>query len=341
MATVVGTEEEYRVSPKQFAELLKNIVDIFNMIVDLSTALGQAGKGAYLAYPNPADPNQPLLLKRKHLKSARSRFAKTIMALNKYFRRSIRKKRDPVRPDSFKSQYSPIYGAEALTSFFTQNLAGFGSLHPITAVQTQQPGQALMEVLPLVQRGFLLRNSCNMLFHIYAHQNNLLDAANGQIARSDAVMTNAFGGAIPASWYSYQEGGVNKKILMQQAVASGTLPSALNTYQNIELLFPPGTTDKKGQDMSFNPGRFRTFFYQSMAAANFFSKAQLDVLGPEYKEAGAFLANADARAGMLAELNHIKQASQEWKALLEPGRKAQRDANKKAKDAAKKAAARG
>ena len=321
-------DAQYRVEVKQFGEILKGMVQIFNSLVLLNTALGQAGKGAYLAFPNPNPGNEGTMIpfNRKHLRSANAKFGRSILSLKNYLRVSKKKTRDPVKPESFSGTYTPVYAGDALRTFFTAQPGNFGPLNPQNAAATGVAGAALMDSLPMVRQGYLLRNTSTMLFYIYAHANQLQDAANAQFARSDDVMTQAFGGQIPAAFYSYKgDDGKTVKVPMAQAVASGAIGAPMNTYQVIQVSRP-----------DFNPARFNTYFYQNIAAANYYSKAALGA-DANLAPAAQALLQADVRAAMLNEHNTVKAVSAEWHDLLEPARKAQRDARKKQQDAAKKA----
>lgn len=319
-------DAEYKVEVKEFGNILKKLSQVFNALVVLNAALGQAGKGAYLSYPNPNNPATPIELNRKHIRSANAQFSKQLLALKNYLRVSKKKSREQVRPESFSGTYTPVYAGAALQRFFTAQPGNFGPLAPKQAAATQQAGAALMDQLPMIRDGYLLRNASTMLFYIYAHANQLQDPQNAQFARSDAVMMDAFGGQIPAAFYSYK-GADNKtaKVPMEQAVQQGLIPGPLNTYDVIRQSYP-----------TFDPNRFNTYYYQNIAAANYYSKAAL-AANPALAAAADALARDDVRQAMLNEHNIIKQVSAEWHDLLEPGRKATRDARKKAQDAAKKA----
>ncbi|CAH6421701.1 Hypothetical protein HVR_LOCUS1340 [uncultured virus] len=330
-------DAQFKVEVKQFGKILKNLAQVFNALVALNTALGQAGKGAYLAFPNPQQQGTFVPFNRKHLRSANAQFSKAILALKNYLRVSKKKTREAVLPESFSGTYTPVYAGEALRDFFNAAPGNFGPLGPKQAAATQQAGQALMDSLQMVRQGYLLRNTSTMLFYIYAHTNTLQDVNNAQYARSDDVMMHAFGGQIAAAFYSYR--GVDGKIAklsMAQAVAQGIIPNAMNTYQVIAAIYPPGTRNQKGEDVGFRPDRFNTYYYQNIAAANYYSKAALTA-DPALADAATALARADVRQAMLNEHNIVKNVSAEWHDLLEPGRKITRDARKKAQDAAKKA----
>ena len=311
-------DDQYRVEPKQFGEVLKGIVTIFNSLVTLNSALGKAGKGAQLVWAGQA-PGQFVHFNRRHMRSANSRFARTILDLKNYLRVSRKKVRDPVRPESFSGTYTPVYAGEALQAFFNSRPENFGSVNPAVA-----GSPSLMNSLDMAKQGYLLRNTSTMLFYIYAHAQQLQDPANAQFARSDAVMDAAFGGNILAAFYPLKDAN-GSKITMANAVAQGLTPG-LNTYQAIQQT-----------RADFNPARFNTYFYQNIAASNYYSRAVL-AADPALAPAAGALQQADIRAAMLAEHNLVKETSAHWHDLLEPGRKVQRDARKKTADAAKRAA---
>ena len=330
-------DAQYRVDVKEFGQILKGLTQIFGSLVQLNQALGQAGKGAYLAFPNPQQPGTFIPFNRKHARSANARFSKSIMALKNYLRVSKKKTREQLRPESLAGTYTPVYASDALRAFFERGAAGFGPLHPLQAAQTGQAGDALMNSLQLARQGYLLRNTTTMLFYIYAHTNQLQAADNAQYARSDEIMNDAFASNIPAAFYSYKvevhPATENKKakyktykIPMADAVSRGVIAGPQNTYQVISGSYP-----------AFDPARFNTYFYQNIAAANYYSKTALQA-DPRFVDQAATLARDDVRQGMLNEHQIVQAVSQEWKSLLEPGRKINRDARKKAQDAAKRAA---
>lgn len=319
-------DAQYRVEVKQFGEILKGLVQIYNALNLLTAALGQAGKGAFLGFPNPGQPGTVIPFNRKHLRSAQAKFSRSLLQLKNYLRVSKKKTRDPVRPESFSGTYTPVYAGDALRQFFTANPGNFGPLHPVEAARTQQAGAALMDSLQMVSQGYLLRNTSTMLFYIYAHANQLQAQDNAQFARSDEVMMQAFGGQIPAAFYAFRgQDGKPAKIPMQQAVAQGAVQApGINTYEVIRLTRP-----------DFDPQRFNTYFYQNIAAANYYSKAAL-AADQNLAAAAEALQRDDVRQAMLNEHNTVKAVSAEWHELLEPARKANRDARKKQQDAVKK-----
>ena len=325
-------DAQFRVDTKTFGLILKRLVKNFNNLTHLNTALGQGGKGSFLTWETQTPEGvRHIPFNRKHLRSANAAFAKDVMALKNYHRVALKRKRETIKPESFKGTYTPVYAGPALQTFFTAAPGNFGPLHPLTAAQTGVAGQALMDSLPMVQQGYLLRNTNTLLFYIYAHANQLQSEIDSRFARSDDVMNQAFGGQIPAALYAVADAdGKQVKFTMDQAVASGYIPAPMNTYQVI--------AEKRTRDIGrndFDPNNFNTYFYQNISSYNYYPKSILQQ--PEFKNAADALARADMRQQMLNEFYIVKGVSAEWKAVLEPTRKAKRDANKKANDARKKA----
>lgn len=351
---------------KNFSGMLKSIVENFNNLMKLNRELAAAGKGTQLMWQ--FQNGTQVVLNKRILKSAQAQFAKDVMKLKEYFRVSKKKAREPGNPATFSGTYAPIFAGPALRTFFTAGAAGFGPKNPYYLVpdangQTPvpQPGSEdydanapgglvqLMGQLPYVQQGFLLRNTCTMLFYIYAHASQLQDQNNAQNVHSDEVMNAAFGGDIPASFFSSKvqgQKGKIQKVLMPQAVASGLVPGPINTYEVISRSYPANNMAVK-PEKRFNPANFNSFFFQNIAAPNYFS---FDSATEAYKYAGQYqpyaelenvpatLQDAGVRAQMRAEHDLVKAVSAAWKAILEPGRKAKRAEKKKIQDAAKRQA---
>jgi hypothetical protein len=312
------SDDDYRLSVKEFGALLKEFVVRFNSLMTLATMLAGTGKGSYLVFQ---ENGRSLQFGRKQLRSANAKFAQELLELKNYLRVSKRKTRAVVDPSSFKGTYAPIYAGAALRNFFNSAPANFGSLDP----STNDP-RALMDFLPYVKAGYMMRNSSTMLFYIYAHSMDLLDKSNGQFAVSDAVLTASFGGSIPAD-FDYD---ANKS-----KVPMANYATPINTYDLIAAKRPPGSRDKKGRDIGFRPERYPTFFYQSMGAANYYSKRDLEEAGKtdaKFLELKAQLDSPDVRDQMLAEHNIIKETSKAWGIALSENR----EQRKKQKDALKK-----
>jgi len=331
-------DDVYRTDVKGFSAILTELVSISNALTVLGVALGAAGTKNQLAF-NVED--KTYTFSRKDLRSASSLFAKHILALKNYFRVSKKKVREPVEPGTFSGTYTPVFAGTALRTFF--NGGNFGPRFPIEVARTGQAGEALMDQLPLVQQGYLLRNTSTMLFYIYAHANGTQDTQNAQYASSDAVMDNAFGGSIPADFFSYKDAVTGKpiKVSMDEAVASGLVQRKLNTYDAVKLSREQDMIRRANQgkpvtnEMRFDPRRFNTYFFQNIASANYPNSLQLT--RPAFADVARALADPQNLALMLAEHRIVKDVSEEWAQLIEPARKVQRDARKKVKDAERKA----
>lgn len=338
----------YVVTPRDFNIKLKKMAKEFNALVDLSLAIGslsQAGKGAYLAFPDPNNPQGPKIpFTRKQLRSSRAQFHKSILDLGNYFKYAKKKHRERAKPEEFKGVYTPVYAGEALQAFFNGGIdpnirdggVGFGSSSPLQAIQTGQAGVALMDLLPMAKAGFIQRNTITMLFFIYAHQQNLQNPENAQTARSDALMNEVFGGTLAAEFFSEKvDNGVDKngkpkfktfKYRMNDAIDKGLIERPLNTYEVIQRSHP-----------DFDPnGYFPNYLYQNIASNNYFNKAALED-DPNFANIANLLQEPDRRQEMLNELRIVERVSDEWSEILEPGRKEQRLARKQQNEAAKRA----
>ncbi len=178
----------------------------------------------------------------------------------------------------------------------------------------------ITEVLQLVKTGYILHNTITMLFFIYTHANQL-QKENAQFTKSDAHMDAAFEGKHPAAFYTSKVGGKKTlKITMNEAVAQGIVSEPLNTYAIISKLFPPGHTNKSGTSAAFDKNDFNTYYFQSIASLNYFSRedmADLEQLLPALN----YIETSDAKQVMLLDHNIIKAVSKEWATYLEPMRK--------------------
>lgn len=340
-------EAYYRVDAESFSDILLEITKLFGALMDLNAALARAGPGAWLGFPDGKGGLIPFT--RGNLRSARTQFQDAIKELKTYFRISIKGHREPAKPADFKATYTPVFAGEALRYFFGGGFgagSGFGVLNPLGADQTAQGG-ALMSQLPRAQQGYLLRNTCTMLFYIYSRQNSLQNPDNAQFTRSDEHMNAAFGGTIAASFWSIDtpvgQGTTKKgkvftkynkvKVPMGQAVADGIIPAVLNTYGIIESKFPFANGEgfdpqnRTGQNPT---GYFNTYFYQNIASLNQFNRTTLRT-SPEYAAIFAEIESPAVRQDMLNEHEIVKQTSAQWTELLAPTRKDARDARAKAK----------
>ena len=216
-----------------------------------------------------------------------------------------------VEPQHFSGTYTPVFAGPALLHFLTADPSRFGSFQ----------GELLMKSLPMASKGYLLRNTCTMLFYIYALINKLLytNIRPGAWCRSDAIMMETFNGDIPASFYSYQVEGRYTKIPMVQAVADGLVSHHLNTYQILEAYYPP--TDESG----FHSDEFPSYYFLNIAALNYFSNK---ALGPDRADIASSLQSDENRQAMLNEHNIVKAFSNEMHEAIANERKIMRAARR-------------
>jgi hypothetical protein len=129
-------------------------------------------------------------------------------------------------------------------------------------------------------------------------------------------MNAGFGGDIPAAFYMFKDDtGKSVKMPMDEAVSQGIINTPMNTYQVMQVYY-----------LNFNPAKFDTTFFMSIAALNYYSST--DVPMPEIYQA---LERDDIRAAMLQEYNIVKDVSTQWNKILEPLRKQQRQARRESK----------
>ncbi|CAH6421699.1 Hypothetical protein HVR_LOCUS1338 [uncultured virus] len=216
--------------------------------------------------------------------------------------------RGPATPETFQGLHTPVYAADALYYFLTNNPQGFGTMDPTDNDNTQ----LLMDNLPMTRQGYMLRNSSNLLFFIYTTYNHLPDPT-AQFVTPDDIMNQAFGGTIPAALYSYRDtdGKINN-ITMREAIERRLIAAPLNTYDVMDQ-----------RDPGFDRTQFYTHHLQTLAALNYFSEFKLGA-EPTLAPVLEAIRRPDVREAMLREHNIIRQVLQLWQATLEPERRARR-----------------
>jgi len=185
------------------------------------------------------------------------------------------------------------------------------------------PVSSFLQLATQPQGGLLLRNTITMLFFIYIHNNVLQNGENAQYTTSDQVMLDAFDNqSVPALFFTPK--GKGAKQLMSDT------GNKLTTYKMIADNYPPHIktdpkTGKKSEE-GFKPEKFKTFFFQNIAASNYYSKSSLQA------DDKRVLENADTKDRMLTEHNIVKSVSHEWTERLEPERIKQKNLKKKKKN---------
>jgi len=351
-------DKAYRITPKDFSLLLRDVVDTVNAINHLAAKLGSLKSGAYLVFKTEAG---EFKLSRRMLSSSVSAFGKFVMSLKNFFRVSMKKPKQPRSAGSYAGIFAPVYLGSAMTSFLNNGAAGFGP-----AAGTPGRAGSLMAQLPLAKQGFVLRNSITLLMFIYAHQQNLLTVDNGSIAQADAVMDAAFGG-VPCDFVTVPDKSqkvyarnkktgemqeVMKKTLVRDLARPGQFTYAdrqqykVKKYPRAEaerlFRFPSGGScydSVRVQYEEFTSQIFLTYMWLAIASASTYSGSDLkSTRGME-----GVMADLEAKkAGMLQEHNLIKAARDAWRAT-QPARPKKASAKKatltKAEKAAQKASA--
>lgn len=271
---------QYHVKPKAFNDHIKLMVGYYHALNTIASALTEAvakqGKGAFLRFTEQQGAAVVYHdIKKSTLREYRGAFDKALKELNKYFRFSLKSVRAPVRPESLRSTYAPVYVGESLAQFFSA-VNGFGRVNP-----TDGNSPSLMASLSAAPQRLFLRNTVAMLFYAYSRENNLYDQANGQFVSPDQHMMDSF---TRFSAEFYLGLGMKKKIPMAEAIQRGLVPAGgASTFQILQSITQGRTKKAKEgkapEDISFNPQRFYSFYYQSIAALNYFSHDMLAAAG--------------------------------------------------------------
>lgn len=161
--------------------------------------------------------------------------------------------------------FAPIIVGEAFKTLFSHKEA-FGPYNIKEYYETGKISEYLMDKLPLASQGYALRNTISLLLYIFVHYNRLQNYDDQSTLKVDdnPYIQEAFNGEIPATWYVNKN--TNKKILMKYYVDQGYDP--LNTFQLLTINFPYGTVDVRGNDVSFNSKRMRTYYLQNIVNYN-------------------------------------------------------------------------
>jgi len=277
---------------------------------------------------------------KKDLRAATARLLREIKDLSTYWKVSKKKLKIKSGPESLKGTYTPIYAGAVLRAFFeadTEAYAGFGPLDPAQWKTTKIMGPKLMDALPYAKQGFMLRNTLTMLFFLYARTMDLQEPENAQFSHFDDVMKKVFT-EMEAAFYTVK--GV-PKMAMSEAVNKGLIKAPLSTQEVIRLQRPSFNDDKTPiikdapEDKQVYRKAFQNYFFQLLAANNYYSKQNLKE-NPEYSEILDALNNKEITQQMIVEHNIVRETAMKWNEYLAPSRKINRDKKKKENDARKK-----
>lgn len=228
---------------------------------------------------------------RHELAEADKEFERKIPHLKKLYIEGSKNKKTTMLPTSFKSAYAPVKVGSVFTTFFgpdaKKKLPNIG-LVPSGSFEAGftefLANSNLLDKLPRVKEGFMLKNSLTLLMYIYFSVNALksTEKAKGHLNIPDDRMNNAFG---TVSALYYQEAN-QPKILMTK---SG---NDLHTYAVVS-----------GKNTSFNPEKIENFYFKAIQSLNIYEEKDLPV-----KDAKKLL-DDDLRQELLQEYYLIEAAN--------------------------------
>jgi len=239
-------------------------------------------------------------------------------------------------PETLKNTYTPIYAGTVLRTFFEAD-AGFGPLDPVLWKTTGVMGPKLMDVLPYAKQGFMLCNTLTMLFFLYVRTMGLQEPENSQFSHFDDVMKKVFT-EMEAAFYTAD--GV-PKIAMADAVKKGLIKAPLSTQEVIRLKKPffndkkTGIIDDAPESEQIYREAFSSYFFQSLASNNYYSKENLKE-NNEYSPVLEALNREEVIQQMILEHNIVKETLMKWNEYLAPFRKINRNKKKKENEAVNK-----
>lgn len=298
-------KERVREKKVEFKTKVDELIQHYRTLKALRIKLQSGGKGAVLKI----NTNPPVEINAKVLARAETDFEREIKEMYAFFEESLKRKRKSVEPSDFSGVYSPVYAGPALLKFFSKT-ASFGPLDPNHPATTG----LLMDSLVGVQGGYLMRNTINMLFWIHAYVTGSIDPNDGSWSTGGPDFQEAFNDPnTPAVYFTEKSKKSGKKVkwvkyLMNDALERGKITRPLTTFEVLDMTHGTTQYDKSGEDISFNPGRFKAFYFNSIAGLNYYSGDFLEAV-PEQAE---ILNAAETRAGMLNEHNLVKEVSKRW-----------------------------
>ena len=337
-STVLETTDDqkrlkYYKTTKEMVQHHKELAVLAQSTVTLALHVGSLEKNQILRFYVGEDYYE---FGKKDLRAATAKLLREIKDLSTYWKVSKKKLKIKSGPDSLKGTYTPIYAGTVLREFFKAG-AGFGPLDPALWKKTGVMDKKLMDLLPYAQQGFMLRNTLTMLFFLYARTRDLQEKENAQFSHFDDVMKKVFM-EMEAAFYTAE--GV-PKMAMADAVSKGLIKAPLSTVEVIKLKRPT-FNDKRTpiikdatEDKQIYREAFPNYFFQLLAANNYYSKANLK----ENKEHAAVLEalnKEEVTQQMILEHNIVRDTAMKWNEYLAPSRKINRDKKKKENDARKK-----
>jgi hypothetical protein len=186
-------------------------------------------------------------------------YRKLLQHGKKLHRDGIKNRREKIVPTDFKSHYTPIRVGQVFVDFFnTLTLNGkkmspnFGAT-PDPKTGTWMPNSNLLDSLPRVRQGLLLKNSLTLLMNIYPKVNDLKSKTpkEGQKNIPDARMNKVFGDQ-PALYFE-------NRTLMKHSGQS------LSTYDMLSR-----------KHSAFDRSKIQNYFFQSILSLNTYKPVDLE-----------------------------------------------------------------
>jgi hypothetical protein len=176
--------------------------------------------------------------------------------------------------------FSPIYACDVLQTFFSYT-DKFGTIEPIDESICYNNIPKLMDFLPCVRRGFILRNTLTMLFFLYVRRNKLQIPENMTYSRFDNIMEEVF---CNMNAEYYKDDNLNNKILMSQAIEMGIIDKAMSTQEVIRMRYPEFNQDNteisnKKLNITIYEKAYKNYYFQLFATYNYHSINNLTILG--------------------------------------------------------------
>ena len=166
--------------------------------------------------------------------------------------------------ENLTGTYSPIQVIGPL-AIFLSNVNSLGPIDPIAVIQGNSEISALLNELPLVRNGLMLRSTIISIMYLYFYSKGRVTGTN---IIPDQDMIGCFGGNLPAAKIVYNQ----QKLSMSEAVTSGYIQHPLNTFDVIQLQYP-----------NFNRNCIKSYFLINLVSCNI-QKLNVEELAPATKE---------------------------------------------------------
>jgi hypothetical protein len=177
-----------------------------------------------------------LVMDKNQIKTMKKEFCTKLQDLKKLHKKVKKQSKTPINPLSGKRHYMVMYAGPSIQHFVNKDPKKFGYLVPF-----DKSSGYLMDKLPMLKKGFLLKITISILLPIYFKANGITvnekDSSKNEILK-DKYYKEAFYGKIPAVFFFVKDKetvGKREKIFMENAVHNKLIPRMMNTYEVIEF----------------------------------------------------------------------------------------------------------